>query len=374
MTPQLTNAYTNPVTATATPRQFAANYGCTIVLAWLALQLYTQTGPGLALYAAHWEPRTVAWRSGIHVTARGVLMDVFWLYVLLLAPYFAFLERGRIANSATLLAWLRSLCIGRGRAMSALERQAGLALLLKFVFVPFMLAVTVRQLEALNEGGVGLARYWAGPAGTADAFLDASVPLMRCLLGAIYLLDLLPFAAGYLTETDRQGNRIRSVDATWSGWLSCLVCYPPLGGLVHPFIGTEFPEHVARFAAAPWLHWLLNALVCGLLLAYASCSVSLGWKASNLTSRGVVCSGLYRFLRHPAYTFKNAAWWVFAGAQAVQQAQAGRPWLGGLLCLACFTGIYAVRALTEERHMLATDADYRAYCRLVRWRFLPGVA
>jgi protein-S-isoprenylcysteine O-methyltransferase Ste14 len=34
--------------------------------------------------------------------------------------------------------------------------------------------------------------------------------------------------------------------------------------------------------------------------------------------------------------------------------------------------IYHVRALTEERH-LSMDAEYRAYCARVRWRYVPGV-
>jgi len=41
-----------------------------------------------------------------------------------------------------------------------------------------------------------------------------------------------------------------------------------------------------------------------------------------------------------------------------------------VLSLAAWTGIYTVRALTEERHLKA-DPDYRAYCDRVKWRYIP---
>jgi len=34
--------------------------------------------------------------------------------------------------------------------------------------------------------------------------------------------------------------------------------------------------------------------------------------------------------------------------------------------------IYTVRALTEERHLMK-DPEYRAYCKKVKYRFIPGV-
>ena len=43
---------------------------------------------------------------------------------------------------------------------------------------------------------------------------------------------------------------------------------------------------------------------------YASASVALNFKASNLTHRGIIATGPYRFIRHPAYICKNMAWWI----------------------------------------------------------------
>ena len=38
-----------------------------------------------------------------------------------------------------------------------------------------------------------------------------------------------------------------------------------------------------------------------------------------------------------------------------------------------WTAIYALRALTEERHLLLRDNGYAQYATAVRWRFVPGI-
>lgn len=41
---------------------------------------------------------------------------------------------------------------------------------------------------------------------------------------------------------------------------------------------------------------------------YSRASLALGFKASNLTNRGIVSHGPYKYVRHPAYICKNLAW------------------------------------------------------------------
>jgi len=91
-------------------------------------------------------------------------------------------------------------------------------------------------------------------------------------------------------------------------------------------------------------------------------SVSLGFKASNLTNRGIVRSGPYQYVRHPAYVAKLMIWIL----QGVFFAQFG------IFILLGFIVIYVLRAWTEERH-LSRDSDYLAYKQSVRWWFIPGV-
>jgi ATP-binding cassette subfamily B protein len=45
---------------------------------------------------------------------------------------------------------------------------------------------------------------------------------------------------------------------------------------------------------------------------FAWASVAIGFKASNLTNRGIVQAGPYRFCRHPAYTVKLFIWVIEA--------------------------------------------------------------
>jgi protein-S-isoprenylcysteine O-methyltransferase Ste14 len=95
---------------------------------------------------------------------------------------------------------------------------------------------------------------------------------------------------------------------------------------------------------------------------FAWASLSLGWKASNLTNRGIVRHGPYKYVRHPAYTAKLFVWYI-------QGIFFGQYFLGILLG---FTLIYMLRAWTEERH-LSLDPDYMEYRKAVKWKFIPGL-
>jgi protein-S-isoprenylcysteine O-methyltransferase Ste14 len=86
------------------------------------------------------------------------------------------------------------------------------------------------------------------------------------------------------------------------------MCYPPFNNVTNTLVGwssRDFPQFSSSI-----IHITLNSLILVLMAVYTLASVSLGWKASNLTNRGIVTTGVYRFIRHPAYTAKNLAWWI----------------------------------------------------------------
>jgi protein-S-isoprenylcysteine O-methyltransferase Ste14 len=90
--------------------------------------------------------------------------------------------------------------------------------------------------------------------------------------------------------------------------------------------------------------------------------------------RGIVCRGLYRRIRHPAYLFMNLAWWTGAIPLLVGLAQTSlKSFFWTSFCIAGWTFIYILRSLAEERH-LSRHADYRLYMEQVRFRFIPGIA
>ena len=123
------------------------------------------------------------------------------------------------------------------------------------------------------------------------------------------------------------------------------------------------------------MHFVANIGLIALMIIYSWASVALGFKASNLTNRGIVSRGPYAVVRHPAYVCKNLAWWIGALPTLYVLGSLGNvpALLYALLSLMGWTMIYALRAITEERHLLLGNNGYAEYMARVRWRFIPGV-
>jgi protein-S-isoprenylcysteine O-methyltransferase Ste14 len=118
---------------------------------------------------------------------------------------------------------------------------------------------------------------------------------------------------------------------------------------------------------------LVNGMLLVFFACYAWASVSLGFKCSNLMHRGIVRRGLYRSIRHPAYLFKNLAWWTGALPLLIGQAKtSAQSFFWTAFCIGGWSALYLLRALCEERH-LSRHADYREYMKQVPYRFIPRV-
>jgi len=107
----------------------------------------------------------------------------------------------------------------------------------------------------------------------------------------------------------------------------------------------------------------LTALISGVgLLIVVIGKVSLG-RSFGLTpaNRGVVCSGVYRLVRHPIYLGYLITHVGFVIANPVS-------W--NVVVLATADVALVFRAIREER-TLAQDAGYRAYMTRVPWRLVP---
>lgn len=202
---------------------------------------------------------------------------------------------------------------------------------------------------------------------TIDASTDpyqAQVILYLRATNAIFIVDVVVYLVGYLFEIKGK-SIVRSVEATALGWCVALMCYPPFVGVVADFMPYRIPEVTPFFNNHTVTGVLL--IVCTLLFAiYGWSSVALGLRASNLTNRGIVAKGPYRVVRHPAYISKNLVW-IILTIPAIVVGE-----VGALFTVAFWMGIYFLRALTEERHLLA-DPDYVEYCKKVKYRFFPGL-
>jgi protein-S-isoprenylcysteine O-methyltransferase Ste14 len=190
------------------------------------------------------------------------------------------------------------------------------------------------------------------------------------VIAVLYLIDIVVYSVGYMVET--RGAEIRSVDASLLGWACCLICYPPFNLAALAFFSWQ-PTEAADFGSVPVQATLAWASMAAIAI-YAWASVALGLRASNLTNRGIVKRGPYRFVRHPAYVTKNIAMWITAApaiASALATSWSLAIWI--VACLAFWALIYVLRALTEEWHLLAIDNGYAEYKTQVRYRFVPGV-
>ena len=306
-------------------------------------------------------------------SGRAFLFSAAGLYVLLLAAYYLAAAHSEPSKSLRFFAlavdFLRAPVTAVRRGVSPADRLALLATLLKIFFGPFMAMALMQHVLGLLGNG------WAILTGQ-----DAGLGLLALFnrhgfwfaMQLILFFDVAFFTAGYLVEMPKLGNEIRSVDPTWLGWMAALLCYPPFNSITAAIIGStvsDFPQF-----DSPLAHIALNLMLLLLMALYASASVALGLKASNLTHRGIVACGPYALVRHPAYVAKNMAWWI-ASIPLVSSALA-HSIVAGLTAMASVLGwslIYVLRAVTEEDHLRSVDGAYAAYAAKVRYRFIPGL-
>jgi protein-S-isoprenylcysteine O-methyltransferase Ste14 len=249
--------------------------------------------------------------------------------------------------------------LGRRRPLPE-ERVALRAVLVKAIYLPLMLNWLLFHMHGLGDFAH---RFLASGVFFPDGYW--------VVYHGLFLVDVLVFAVGYGLEHPRLGNEIRSVEPTFLGWFVTLACYPPLFLATARVIGWHTDDYPAYDAA--WLRWLAAPVILGCVGVYVWATLALGFKASNLTHRGVVRTGPYAWVRHPAYVGKNLAWWVGAVPLLIHQAGQGlAPAAVVLLGMTAWSLIYCLRALTEERH-LGRDPEYQEYCQRVRYRFIPGL-
>jgi protein-S-isoprenylcysteine O-methyltransferase Ste14 len=109
-----------------------------------------------------------------------------------------------------------------------------------------------------------------------------------------------------------------------------------------------------------------GSLILVLIAIYSLSSVAFGIRFSNLTHRGIITSGPYRYTKHPAYFSKNLSWWLI-GIPFISATNDMLQVIQSCLMLMGLNLIYYLRAVTEERH-LSWDETYRAYQRAMEKR------
>lgn len=192
--------------------------------------------------------------------------------------------------------------------------------------------------------------------GTLTGFKD----YFHFLYYFLFFVDVGLASLGYVMSFRLTDTHIRSSEPTMLGWLVALACYEPLWSIV----GARYLDYDTGY---PWDAWLGNkpllygiwgSAILVLAAIYAWATVTFGARFSNLTNRGILTNGPYRWTKHPAYVVKNLSWWMMA----VPFMPRGSPdeALRRCLLLLGVNFIYLMRAKTEEWH-LSRDPDYVQY-------------
>jgi len=198
-------------------------------------------------------------------------------------------------------------------------------------------------------------------ADTSQLFGDP-VALSNWLITLMFTVDVAFATAGYILTFRPLDSHIRTANPYAGAWAAALICYPPFilmsdGGPLDYHPGTADWTH--WFAGHPLLLALIGAVLVTLTAIYAWATVAFGFRFSNLTHRGILTHGPYAFSRHPAYLSKNLFWWI----STIPFLATTGSWSDGLrntAIMAAVSGVYYIRARTEERH-LRLDPDYVAY-------------
>lgn len=195
-----------------------------------------------------------------------------------------------------------------------------------------------------------------------DESIANPVALAGFLIAVMFMIDVCMATVGYIATFKPIDSHIRTANPYLSGWLAALICYPPFvlmggGGPLDYHAGGAEWDHWTEGSTV--LQWALGGWLVLLTAIYAWATVAFGLRFSNLTHRGILTHGPYRWTRHPAYLAKNLFWW-FSALPFLTLTGSMTDMTRNCAMLALTNAVYYWRAKTEERH-LSADPDYVAY-------------
>jgi protein-S-isoprenylcysteine O-methyltransferase Ste14 len=290
----------------------------------------------------------------------GTFYNPFWSLIRTLAPYlivaapfyFAWMDRRQREVDDAYMLWGRLVFFGQrpGNWKPVREMLAGW--MVKAFFLPLM--ITYLSTDA-DHIGASLASAMNAP---------FSLATFRFMYDLSFTMDLMFGTVGYLCTLRILDTHVRSAEPTTLGWLVALVCYQPFWSLISGqyihYQGTMFWDN--WLISVPIVRIVWGGAIIALVFCYALSTVAFGLRFSNLTNRGIITSGPYRFTKHPAYITKNLSFWMVS-VPFIEPLG----WQVALTHCAALTAVnllYFARAKTEERHLM-NDPDYRAYAEWI---------
>ncbi|MCM1338301.1 MAG: hypothetical protein NC191_01360 [Muribaculaceae bacterium] len=196
--------------------------------------------------------------------------------------------------------------------------------------------------------------------------VDTGDVWIKLIMTAITLI----LAFSYLTDLKIFKNKIKSVDTTPLGVLSCLICYYPITILTTKFI--SLPPETGTPVGNTVTLAILNLLIIIVNLINLIATARLFGKSGNLTNRGIVTGFPYNIVRHPSYTMQVLYIILSAIPICFFPSYSFEEKASLCLCVLIWMYIYYLRAITEERHLMK-DEKYQTYLEKVKYRFIPKV-
>jgi hypothetical protein len=174
------------------------------------------------------------------------------------------------------------------------------------------------------------------------------------------IADLLVATAGYIFTLRLFGTHIRSTNHLVYGWVFTLLCYYPIWPVVYDHYLTYGDGMVWHdwFPTDSIVFWVWGMLILGVKLFWVYANAAFGLRFSNLTHRGIITNGAFRFTKHPSYIAKNIGWWLISVPFLSTIGPAAA--LGNCVLLLLVNAIYFIRARAEEQH-LSSDPAYVEY-------------
>jgi isoprenylcysteine carboxyl methyltransferase (ICMT) family protein YpbQ len=255
------------------------------------------------------------------------------------------------------------LCLGHWRDRDwETIRQHWLGWLVKVFFLPLMFGYLLQNLQE-----------------TRANFLQMNGGFIKFyffFFSLMFLIDLVFVVMGYICTFRVTDSHIRTTEGTLFGWVVTIACYDPFWSLINrSYINYGSYRWDAWLATRPDVQVIWGSAILLCLIVYTWSSVCFGLRFSNLTYRGLIAHGPYRFTKHPAYVSKNISWWLisvpFVANSTAENA------LRQCLLLLALNFVYYLRAYTEELH-LSRYPEYREYLRymdqqdILRWIPKPG--
>jgi len=289
--------------------------------------------------------------DGQYLFAMRVLAIAAVPMFVLSVPYVMWLDRFLVEPRDH--AWhFGAMLIGREPWEADEVRRHARAWMIKGFFTAFMISILPPGFAAVVEADFA-------------AIAGDPVRLGSSLFELLFVIDVQIGTVGYLLTLRPLDAHIRSGNPFLAGWIAALICYPPF---VYGFMGQNGMIQY-EYQTASWGYWLAGhdallwlwaAGLVALTGIYAWATAAFGIRFSNLTYRGVLTNGPYRWTRHPAYLSKNLFWWLSAMPFLVTT---GSPLeaVRNTVFLGVISAIYFWRAKTEEAHLLAEDRKYRVY-------------